>query len=205
MDERGVDWILEWSRSLFWIRLGWFRFFSFDFQSDVLGFVFFFVFGIRRPPQCKNMLVCENTKTESINCDKKFQLSRLTGYTECEGVCFWWKVLHTWHGLSVGLSQHGAFSNGSTDWHAVWVEDSGWGQEIMCCCFQFQYSHITTTQEYPSVWKHRRSRYTSVESFRRSISTCHAECVWRSYSSHSMWSTPHWRDRSVDLAQLGRI
>jgi len=36
--------------------------------------VFFFGFGIRTPPQCKSILVCENTKTEPINFHKKFQL-----------------------------------------------------------------------------------------------------------------------------------
>jgi len=35
----------------------------------------FFGFGIRTPLQCKSiLLVCENTKTESINFHKKFQL-----------------------------------------------------------------------------------------------------------------------------------
>jgi len=47
-------------------RFGFFKFGStrFVFQSQVLGFVFF-GFSICTPPQCKSILVCENTKTES--------------------------------------------------------------------------------------------------------------------------------------------
>jgi len=43
----------------------------FGFQSQVLGFGFF-SFGILTPPQCKSILVCENTKMESINFHKSF-------------------------------------------------------------------------------------------------------------------------------------
>ena len=32
----------------------------------------FFGFGIHRPPQCKSILVCENSKMESIKFHKKF-------------------------------------------------------------------------------------------------------------------------------------
>jgi len=60
-------------------RFGFFKFGSirFGFQSQVLGFVFFFVFAICTPPQCKSIPVCENTKTESINFHKKFQLKHI--------------------------------------------------------------------------------------------------------------------------------
>jgi len=52
------------------VGLGRFGFFSFglirfSFQSQVLGF------GIRTPPRCKSILVCENTKMESIYFDAK--------------------------------------------------------------------------------------------------------------------------------------
>jgi len=49
--------------SVGFFNFGWIRF---GFQSQVLGFVFFFGFGIRISPQCKSILVCENTKTELI-------------------------------------------------------------------------------------------------------------------------------------------
>jgi len=54
---------------LYRIGLGQFDFsisVSFGFQYQVHGFGFF-SFGIRTPPQCKSILVCKNTKTESIN------------------------------------------------------------------------------------------------------------------------------------------
>jgi len=56
-------------------RFGFFNFGSirFSFQSQVLSFVFFDS-AIRTPPQCKSIPMCENTKTESINFHKKFQL-----------------------------------------------------------------------------------------------------------------------------------
>jgi len=47
---------------------------------------FFFGFGICTPPQCKSiLLVCENTKTESINFHKKFQLKYI------ERPCLVWR------------------------------------------------------------------------------------------------------------------
>jgi len=66
----------QWRRSVIGLgRFGFFNFGSirFGFQSQVLGFGFF-GFGIPPPQQCKSILVCENTKTESINFHKKFQL-----------------------------------------------------------------------------------------------------------------------------------
>jgi len=59
-------------------RFGFFKFRSirFGFQYQVLGFVFF-SFSLRTPPQCKSILVCENTKTESINFNTKFQLKHI--------------------------------------------------------------------------------------------------------------------------------
>jgi len=47
--------------SVGFFNFGWIRF---GFQSQVLGFVFF-GFGIHISPQCKSILVCENTNTES--------------------------------------------------------------------------------------------------------------------------------------------
>jgi len=60
------------------VGLGQFGFFNFrsirfGFQSQVLGFVFF-GFVIRTPCNARVILLCENTKTESINFHKKFQL-----------------------------------------------------------------------------------------------------------------------------------
>jgi len=57
MDRAGSVWIFR---------------FRFGFQSQVLDF------GIRTPPQCKSILVCENTKMESINFHKSFNKSTLT-------------------------------------------------------------------------------------------------------------------------------
>jgi len=53
----------------------------------------FFGFSIRTPPQCRSILVCANTETESINFDRSFRRSILTDHAECEGV-----ILHTRHG-----------------------------------------------------------------------------------------------------------
>jgi len=50
-----------------------FRFDSVRFSLSSIHFQFF-SFDIRTPPQCKRMLVCENTKRGSINFHKKFQL-----------------------------------------------------------------------------------------------------------------------------------
>jgi len=49
----------------------------FKFRFDSISstqFRFFFGFGIHTPLQCNSILVCENTKTESIKFDIKFQL-----------------------------------------------------------------------------------------------------------------------------------
>ena len=59
------------------VRLGRFGFFNFGsirFSISSIRFRFFSSFGICRPPQCKSIPVCENTKRESIDFHKKFQI-----------------------------------------------------------------------------------------------------------------------------------
>ena len=73
-------------------RFGFFTFGSirFGFRFQVLGFVFF-GFGIRTPPQCMSILVCENTKTDCrYTAMESFQRSLSTDHAECEVV-----ILHT--------------------------------------------------------------------------------------------------------------
>jgi len=76
------------------LNFGLIRFF---FESQVFGF------SICTPPQRRSILVCENTKTESIHFDEKFPSNYIDRPRRCEGF-----ILHTWHGhLSVDLSQLG--------------------------------------------------------------------------------------------------
>jgi len=57
-------------------RFGCFNFGSFGSVFNLkYSVLVFFGFGIRTPLQCKSILVCENTKTESVNFHKKFQLN----------------------------------------------------------------------------------------------------------------------------------
>jgi len=84
------------------LGLGRFRFCNFGsilfgFQSQILSLCYI-SFSIRTSPQC--ILVCENTKTESINSDKKFQL-KYTDRSRRVWRNFWRQVLHTWHGRSI--------------------------------------------------------------------------------------------------------
>ena len=54
------------------VGLGRFGFFNFGSVFNLKYSVsFFFGFGVHTPPQCKSILVCENTKTESINFPQK--------------------------------------------------------------------------------------------------------------------------------------
>ena len=79
----------------------------------------------------KSILVCENTKMESIKFDKKFQLKYIDQPRRVWR-SFWSKVFHTWHGRSLSVCHSSEpFNNGST----------GWAQGTMYCHFQFQYSH----------------------------------------------------------------
>jgi len=116
----------------------------------------FFTFCICTPPQCKSIQVCENTKTELINFDKKFQLKYNDRSRRRRQVwtSFWWKVLHTWHGRSICRSVT-AVSPSRLNW---WRCHLGWGlrmaQRITHHYVRFQHSHITAMQKYPSVWKH---------------------------------------------------
>jgi len=67
-DERGTEIARVGSVWIFNFGSIWF-----GFQSQVISFGFF-GFDIRTPPQCKSILVYENSKAESINFHKKFQL-----------------------------------------------------------------------------------------------------------------------------------
>jgi len=79
----------------------------------------------------KSILVCENSKMESIKFDKKFQLKYIDQPRRVWR-SFWSKVFHTWHGRSLSVCHSSEpFNNGST----------GWAQGTMYCHFQFQYSH----------------------------------------------------------------
>jgi len=53
--------------------------------------------------------------------------------------------------LSISHSSE-PFNNGSTNQHALWVQDSGEPKESCIVIFRFQYSHITAMQEYPIVF-----------------------------------------------------
>jgi len=83
------------------------------------------------------------------------------------------------------------FNNGSTDQDADgW--GLGWAQGIMYCYGRFQYSHITTTQEYTSVWKHQDRidilRWkVSVEVYRLTTPSVKEFFI---FSSHLVRSTP---------------
>ena len=81
-----------------------FRFDSIRFSISSTQFRFF-GFDIPTPPQCKSILVCENTKTESINFHRKFQLKYIDRPAECEGVSDGKSFTLGTVGLSVNLSQ----------------------------------------------------------------------------------------------------
>jgi len=103
---------------------------QFGFQSQVLGFGFFSVSVFAHHRNARVILVCENTKTESINFDKKFQLKHID----------WPRLVwrsYSSHSVS-STPSHSAWlvclsichsseliNNGSTDRLAVWVEDAG--------------------------------------------------------------------------------
>ena len=53
------------------------RFDSVRFSISSTRVLVFFGFGICTPPQCRSIPVCENTKTESINFDKKLHLKHI--------------------------------------------------------------------------------------------------------------------------------
>jgi len=91
-------------------QFGFFNFgsirFGFRSQVPVLGFGFF-RFGIRIPPQCKSIVVRENTKMESMYFDGKFSLvafsaltllaGRQEGHLACKKMGGWWRwALVSW-------------------------------------------------------------------------------------------------------------
>jgi len=63
-----------------WFSLVWFSISSTQFH--------FFGFSIRISPQCKSILVCENTKTESTYFDGTPSHSCMYGWVESKGCCF---------------------------------------------------------------------------------------------------------------------
>ena len=77
------------------------------------------------PLQCKSILVCENTQTESINFNKKFHLKHIDRPHPVRR-SFWWKVLHAWHGRSIWRSATAVSPSITAQLiDIVWVEDSG--------------------------------------------------------------------------------
>jgi len=115
-----------------------------------------FCFSIRISPQHSSILVCENTKTGRYTSTETVSVKvyRPT-MPSVKELFFTLGVVNPSHSAwSVCLSichSSEPFSNGSTDRHVVWVEDSGGPKEIMYCYFGFQYSHIAAMQEHPSV------------------------------------------------------
>jgi len=71
------------------------------FSISSTRFRFSFGFGIYTPPQCKSIPVCENTKMESVNVDKKFHLKHI------DRPCWVWR----------SYSSHLVWS---TPWHSAW-------------------------------------------------------------------------------------
>jgi len=178
----------------FWFDSVWF-------QSQVLGFC------IRTPAQCKSIVVCENTKMELINFHKKFQSKYID--RPCRvWRSFWWKVLHTWRGWSMCRSVTAV--SPSITAHPI---DMLFGLRTLVgprnCVVIFGFSIRTSPQcrsvrvvcentktgsmyldgKFPLKYVHRPRQ------------------VWRSYSSHSVWSAPSYSVWSVcvDLSQLGRV
>jgi len=97
-------------------------------------------------------------------------------------------------GLSICHStEH--FNNGSTDQYAIWVEDSSGPMESCIVIFGFS---ICTSPQCRSILVCDNTKMESIKFPSKYIDQ--PRRVWRSYSSHSVWSTPSHSAWSVCLS-----
>jgi len=163
----------------------------------------FFDFGIRTPPRCKSILVCENTKTQWINLDEKFQLQYI------DRPCRVWRSYSSHSAWSVCLlicHSSEPFNNSSADRHAIWVEDSGGPKESCIVIFGFS---IRTLPQCRSILVCENTKTESIYFDGKFPSKYigRQRWVWKSYSSVGVVNsfTLSMVSLSVDLLQLGRI
>ena len=147
---------------------------------------------------------CLCTKTELINFDKKFQLKyidrpRLVGRSYSSHTV-WSAPSHlAWSVcLSICYSSE-PLNNGSTDRRAIWVQDSGGPKESCIVIFGF---NIHTSMQCRSILVCENTKTESVYLDRKFPLKYidQPRRVWRSYSSHWVWSTPSHSAWSICLS-----
>ena len=117
---------------------------------------------------------------------ESFRQSISTDHAKCEGV--WLTFSHSAWSVCLSICHSSEpFNNGSTDWHAVWVEDSGGHSESCIVIFGFT---IRTSPQCRSILVCENTKTELIYFNGMFPSKCidRPRRLWRSYSSHSVWS-----------------